>query len=161
MKNIRGDVVKKRYFIFLCLLAIVFLIVNTKEEKSVDAFSQNDFEKAERNAEEIMKLLYKNGVVFKEDVGDGTVYLKRYYCSNVCIDVLSDGGIRYLSDVNDADGEDGFLKWVNSRDNFRIVSESEIYGFLIRRITASGIKCKICIEKDGGRVVAARIIFNN
>ena len=156
-----GDNMKSRIFIFICILSTVLFVGFINEEKTVSVISQSNYEKAEERAKELIKKLYKNGVPLKEDEGDGTTYVKRYYCSNVCIDILSDGNLRYLTDVNDADGEDKFLTWLNGNTGAEIISQTEVYGFIFRRVKSGIINCDICIEKDGGRVVAARIIFNS
>ena len=156
-----GDDMKGKFFICICLLVAVMFVGNLNEEKTVFVISQSNYEKAEERAKELIKELYKNGVPLKEDEGDGTVYVKRYYCSNVCIDIMSDGNLRYLTDVNDADGEDKFLIWLNKKAAVEIISNTEVYGFILRRVKSGIISCDMCIEKDGGRVVAARIIFNS
>lgn len=151
---------KKRILFILLLLFTAGFFIFEKEEYAA-TFSSADFSETDERAKELINELYKNGVNFIEERGDGTVYVKRYYCSNVCIDVLSDGSIRYLSDVNDADKEDKFLKWLYKGGGAEIVYESEVYGFLIRRVENKGITCSLCIEKADGRVVVARIIFNS
>ncbi len=151
----------KRRILFILLLLFAAAVFIFEKEEYVATFGSADFSETEERANELIKELYKNGVNFIEERGDGTVYVKRYYCSNICVDVLSDGSIRYLSDENDADNEDKFLKWLNKGGGAKIVYESEFYGFLVRKVKNNGITCNLCIEKADGRVVAARIIFNS
>ena len=152
---------EKRIFICALIFFLICAFVFEKEEENVEALAKIAYSDGERRLNELVKELELDRIQFKEEDGDGTVYDKRYYCSNVCIDLLKDGSIRYLSDVNDADGEDRFLKWLYKGKNVEIVSESEFYGFILRRVKSGGINCQLCIEKAGGRVVAARIIFNS
>ncbi|MBR5314509.1 MAG: hypothetical protein IKU45_03735 [Clostridia bacterium] len=119
------------------------------------------FSDGERRVEELLKALELNGIRLEEESGDGSSFQKRYYCSNVCVDLLNDGSIRYLSDINDADGEDRFLKWLYKGGEVKIISESHFYGFILRNLRKGAINCQICIEQGSGRVVAARIIFNS
>ncbi len=141
----------------MLLLAALFL--GNEDGEYIATFGREYSEDVDR-VEAFIKELYKNGVTFTELNGDGTVYKKRYYCSNVCIDLLNDGSIRYLSDENDADNEDKFLKWLY-KDKVEIVAEEEFYGFLYRRVKSSMLKCEMCISRSDGRVVAARIFFNS
>jgi len=152
---------KKRIFICALIVFLICAFVFEKEEENVETLAKITYSDGERRLSEFIKALELDRIGLKEEKGDGTVYDKRYYCSNVCIDLLKDGSIRYLSDVNDADGEDRFLKWLYKGKNVEIVSESEFYGFILRRVKSGGINCQLCIEKAGGRVVAARIIFNS
>lgn len=154
------DLTKKKLMLACILILICFMFQPGKDEY-VAAFSQNSYTKTERHAEELMKKLYGRGVVFQTAEGDGTVYVKRYYCSNVCIDICADGSIRYLSDVNDADGEDEFLLWLQKGEEIEIISEGEIYGYILRHVKCGGMSAEVCIEKQSGRAVAARILFNS
>lgn len=149
--------------IFLCIAIVAFICIFAfqKGEETIEVFGRGNIMEAEERAQTLIKELYKRGVVFKTEEGNGTEYLKRYYCSNICIDILEDGSIRYLSDVNDADGKDEFLEWLYLSDNVQIISESEFYGFIKRTVKAGGIICNLCLDKADGRVVAAVILFNS
>ena len=151
----------KRSLICISLLLLVSIITFTKDEEYVDASAKVTFSDGERRVEELLKALELGGIRLEEETGDGSSYQKRYYCSNVCIDLLSDGSVRYLSDINDADGDDRFLKWLYKGGNVKIISESNFYGFILRNLRKGAINCQICIEQGSGRVVAARIIFNS
>ncbi len=151
---------RKTVTVFFLLLAVLFFAFKGAED-TIPAFAVKSNTDGERRVEELIKELYGRGVSFTEEVGDGTVYTKRYYCSNVCIDLLSDGSIRYLSDVNDADSEDSFLRWLYKNGDREILSDSEVYGFILRTVKCGGVRCSMCIDKNDGRVVAARILFNS
>lgn len=156
-----GEIMFKRMFVCISVLSALLIFIVPYGEEAIPAMSRRNLSDAEERAENFIKDLYKNRVSFKTDTGDGTVYLKRYYCSNICIDVLEDGSLRYLSDVNDADNKDVFLTWLYSFDKVEIISESEFYGFIKRKVKSKGMVCDICIDKKDGRVVTARILFNS
>lgn len=153
--------VKKQIFAVLAVALLTCIFAGEKKEEYVPTLASVMYSDGERRVSELIKALELDHISLKEEDGDGTVYKKRYYCANVCIDLLSDGAIRYLSDVNDADGDDRFLKWLYKGGSAKILSESEFYGFILRNVKNGAVNSEVCIERKSGRVVAARIIFNS
>ena len=109
-------------------------------------------------SEDLAKSLIKEvyyGVNFEEQSGKG--YLKRYLCSNVCIDALEGGRLRYLCDVTAKSQEDLFMKWLNKNESINIIEQSEKYGVIYEKIEGKRIKGELYVNPENKRVVAAEI----
>ena len=131
------------------------------EDDSVIAFNQSTTENTEVHAEELLQALYGKRVTFRREIGDGTNFTTRYYCSNVCIDACADGSVRYLCDIRSAGGEDPLLAWLFGQDEVQLIRSNRQYGMEYREI--SSVKCfaEICVNLQTGRVFAAKITFNS
>lgn len=140
---------------------IVGLHGNTNEEDSVFAFKQRNAESAEAHAEELLHALYGRRITFRSEVGDGTNFTTRYYCSNVCIDACADGSVRYLCDIRSAGGEDPLLKWLFGQDDVKLIRSDRQYGMEYRDIKSEKCFAEICVNLQTGRVFAAKITFNS
>ena len=151
-------------FAIVCLAVTVctfgFGDAETKDD-SVIAFKQSYTENAETHAEELLHALYGKRVAFRREIGDGTNFTTRYYCSNVCIDACADGSVRYLCDIRSAGGEDPLLAWLFGQEEVQLIRSNKQYGMECREIQSEKCFAEICVNLQTGRVFAAKITFKS
>ena len=109
---------------------------------------------AEDLAKKLIKDVYR-GVTFEEQSGNG--YLKRYFCSNLCIDVCENGKIRYLCDVTANSKEDLFIKWLHKNERIITVERIEKNGVIYEKFDGESLKGDLYINPENNRVIAAEI----
>lgn len=132
-----------------------------KLQPAKDTFSITKNMSSEELAEILLNDLFGTVSIFKTVNGAGTDFIKRYYCSNVCIDICKEGKIRYLCDISGEKGEDMFLKWLK-KDREVIFEDVISYGkFICQEIESEGFRGKICIDGESGHVFAAEIKINS
>ena len=128
-----------------------------------DFFKTGDAEQtikitARMTTEDLAKKLIKDvyfGVTFEEQSGNG--YLKRYFCSNICIDVCENGKIRYLCDVAANSKEDLFMEWLHKNQTVITVERTEKNGVIYEKIDGECMKGDLYINPENNRVIAAEI----
>lgn len=112
---------------------------------------------AEEFANILIKKVFKGGVDFKEESGDGNNYLKRYYCGNICIDVLDEYTIRYLSNVEAVSKEDLFYNWLLDNSEYDITVDNRINGLQYKEIIAESFFAKLYIIPEIEKILSAEI----
>ncbi|MBQ4599194.1 MAG: hypothetical protein IJB19_04725 [Clostridia bacterium] len=146
---------------FVGTICVLGVSETKTEDGSVIAFKQSPTENAEEHAEELLRALYGKRVVFRREIGSGTDFTTRYYCSNVCIDACADGSVRYLCDIRSAGGADPLLTWLFGQEKVQLVRSSRQYGMEYREMQSAKCFAEICVNLQTERVFAAKITFNS
>lgn len=131
------------------------------KNESIVAFKQQSPVSAEEHAQELLRALYGNRVTFRSVAGDGSDFLMRYYCSNVCIDACADGSVRYLCDIRAAQGEDPLLAWLFGQEAVVLLHSEAQFGMEYRKMQSANCSAEVCLNLQTGRVFAAKIKFNS
>lgn len=127
-----------------------------REFESIEAIKLFNKGTSEELAERLVNDVF-DGVKFKLELGDGENFIKRYYCSNVCIDACKDGVVKYLSNIEPESGEDLFLNWLLEKEDAAIVSSEQMLGMKFVEISGNNVNAALCIEMDTKRVIMAEI----
>ena len=153
--------------IFAIVIAICFIIIfsaagvsalqNSKGYTTSIALKKT--QKTETHAERLIRELYGSGVVFHREFGDGINFSSRYYCANICVDVCTDGSVRYLCDVKSAGGEDKFLQWLLTQKNGTVIRKEVQDTVEYQYFRSADCTAEICSNLQTGRAFAAKITF--
>lgn len=133
------------------IVALEELVISDELEQAVKVIDKMT---SEDLAKKLIKEVYY-GVSFEEQIGKG--YIKRFYCSNVCIDACEGGKIRYLCDVTAKSDEDLFLKWLYKNETVSIIEKTEKNGVIYESFEGGNIKGDLYINPENNRVIAAEI----
>lgn len=147
------------FFVLLIVFVWMGLQMYDKADDSLPAFQQRATQNAEEHAEALIHALYGSRVTFRKERGDSTNFTTRYYCSNVCIDACADGSVRYLCDIRSAGGEDPLLMWLFEQDEIQTLYSQMSEGIEFREVQSNACIAEICVNRQTGRVFAAKIIF--
>lgn len=137
------------------LLSLYKKIENAQLTQEVFKITKNM--SSEELAVIMLKDLFNENSTFKEVRGDGESFIKRYYCSNVCIDVCENGKIRYLCDIKGENEEDLFLRWLSKGHDIEITNRTKKQGTEYWEIKSAGFIGKLCINSKTNHVFAAEI----
>jgi len=135
--------------------------IDALRSESISTFQKSKSENAEENAKELIRKLFRGNVHLQTEKGDGSDLIQRYYCSNVCVDALADGSLRYLADIRDACGEDPLLAVLFADEDIKQENYTEINGIIFQTVRGSGVVAELCIYEQTGRVFAAKILFTS
>lgn len=108
-------------------------------------------------AEKLLRTLFDSGVRFKELDGDGIVYLKRYYCANVCLDVCMNGTIRYLCYLDGTGTDDRFFEYFFKQGCYQIEEKETVGAISCRVVVSDTHRAILYIDTNSGHTVAANI----
>lgn len=134
--------------------------IDTLAEGAIPA-SQTTSESVKDRAKKLIQDLYGKRVPFQEISGNGTDFLVRYYCSNICIDACSDGSIRYMSDVFGTASADPLRALLFSEADTVVENSETVLSFIFQKLRSKQAYAEVCIDTSTGRIFAAKILFNS
>lgn len=108
-------------------------------------------------AKKLLSALFGSKVNFKEQDGDGILFLKRYYCANICLDVCMNGTLRYLCYLDSAENGDRFFEYYFKPGHYRIEEKKRVGMFECSMIVSDTHRAVLYIDAESGHTVAAKI----
>lgn len=137
------------------------LIEKIENLETVTAIKTVDNVTANEVAQMMIKDIFKGGVKFNKEFGDGNNYVIRYYCSNFCIDVCNDTTIRYMSNISHAGSEDLLLNWLLEDENAYVDTIELKSGIEYRKVAGNTISAIVYVDVTTNRVIAAEITLKS
>ena len=127
-----------------------------KSNLAIDVFKVAKNMISEELAIELINSVFGNATNFKIIQGDGSNFVKRYYCSNVCIDACENGVLKYISNFNDLKQTDPFINWMDNAE-MKTIKKSKLSNIEYKEVESKGNKVKIYINHTNQHVIAAVI----
>ncbi len=147
----------KKFFALFCFSAVIMIAVLTfRENESVSTIKFMRSPNIEDLVDTLINDVY-GGVEFKKIEGFKNNFEKRYFCSNLCIDVCKDGTVRYLCDITANSNEDLFLRWLYEKEKAKVIEEREENGAIYKKIVGASILAELYVNPQNDRVFAAII----
>ncbi len=130
-------------------------------EESVPTFRVSTPETAIENAQILIKKLFGKRVPFRQEAGDGSDFLLRFYCENVCIDACTDGSIRYTADIAAAGEKDLLLSALFPQGDISKENSSMEAGYPCVLLRGKHAIAEVSVDPSTNRVFTAKILFKS